>query len=344
METTVASLDEWRALYNEAIAFLKLAPWEWLDDTDLFGVQDPESSEIAWCSVMGGLGQFYALGAYLGSEGLETYLRLANGKASQEDALFQSRMLMVSFEDRNSVDEEDRKIIKQLGLKLRGRNGWVVFRRHDPGYFPWYVERGDVRRLTVILQQAIVVAREAAEVPYHLLSEEEGMYLVRVPARGANGTAWEDRRIRPETGARKSKQSTSAFSFDQVRAQRLKGAIPKGDAILEMALVSFPMPIREKDERPCFPMAFIVMDHEGGLALATELFPMPALATALPDLVLAFLEGTQYLPQRILIEDGTLHEVLKPMAKALGISLKKERKLPHVSEMTADLLNNLAPF
>ncbi|MHC1742213.1 MAG: hypothetical protein AB9873_04160 [Syntrophobacteraceae bacterium] len=344
MKECGTSLEEWRALYDEAIAFLKLAPWEWVDDTDLFGVQDPESGEIAWCSVMGGLGQFYALGAYLGSEGLDTYLRIASREATEEEALFQSKMLMASFEDRNSVDAEDRKIIKQLGLKLRGRNGWVVFRRHDPGYFPWYVDRDDVRLLTIVLQQAIVVARQAADDPFHILSEEEGAYLVRVPVRGPEGISWGDECVRPETAARKSQKPAVGLSFDQVRTQRLKGTIPKGDSTVEMALVPFPMPIREKDERPCFPMVFIVLDHENGLALETEMFPMPAMVTALPELVLAFLEKSQSLPQRILIEDGTLHELLKPIGKALGITLKKERKLPHVSEIKADLLMHLAPF
>jgi hypothetical protein len=339
------SLEGWGALYAEAIGFLKLAPWEWLDDTDLFGVQDPDHGEIAWCSVMGGLGQFYALGAYLGSQGLETYLRIAAGKASEEEALFRSRMLMASFEDRNSVDAEDRKIIKRLGLKLRGRNGWVLFRRHDPGYFPWYIDRDDVRRLTVVLQQAMVVARQCVDIPYHIAPEEEGFYLVRVPKKTAKGLSWTDEWVRPEVSAKKTqKKEVVPPAFDEVRAQRVKGNLTKGDAIVEMAVIPLPMPIREADERPCFPMVYLVLDHESGVALETEMFPMPAFPQGLPDLVFSALEGQQFLPQRILVEDAELHDLLKPMAKALGIAVKKERKLPRVSEMKRELMMHLTPF
>jgi hypothetical protein len=345
MKDNGPSLEEWRALYEEAIAFLKLAPWEWLDDTDLFGVQDPDNGEIAWCSVMGGLGQFYALGAYLGSEGLETFLRIAAGKASEEEAMFRSRMLMASFEDRDSVDAEDRKILKRLGLKLRGRNGWVLFRRHDPGYFPWYIDRNDARRFTLVLQQAMVVARRCVDIPYHIAPEEEGSYLVRVPKRTAEGLSWADEWVRPAVSAKKPRKKTVVpLPFDEIRAQRIKGSVTKGDAVVEMALIPLPMPIREADERPCFPMVYIALDHESGLALETEMFPMPAFPDALPDLVLSSLEGQQSLPQRILVEDAELLELLKPMANTLGIAVKRERKLPHVSEIKRELVMHLSPF
>jgi hypothetical protein len=320
---------------------MKLAPWEWMDDSDIFGVQDPDSGEIGWCCIMGGLGQFYALGAYLGTHGLESYLNTAAGKASEEEALFHSRMLMTSFEDRSAVDQEDRKIIKQLGLKLRGRNGWVRFRRHDPGYVPWYLSAGDARRLTVIFQQTWVVANQVVDSPYHLVGGGKGAYLVRVPRKTDGVLSWEDQWVRPDVSVGKpAKRQIVPPPFDEVRAHRIKGRLDRGHAVQEVAVFPLPMPIRDGKERPYFPMVFLVMDQETGLALANELFPMPDFPAPLPELFLTFLEERSTLPKRILVEDAELLDLLKPMAEALGIAIKKERKLRRVAELRNELFMN----
>jgi len=62
----VTSLQEWKALYEAALEFKELAPWNWMNDTDFFGVKDPVSGEIGYCCIMGAAGEYYALGLYSG--------------------------------------------------------------------------------------------------------------------------------------------------------------------------------------------------------------------------------------------------------------------------------------
>jgi hypothetical protein len=62
-------------LYQAAICVKEIAPWEWMSETDLFGVQNPETGEIGFVSVMGMLGEHYAVAVYLGPEGLYGFWR-----------------------------------------------------------------------------------------------------------------------------------------------------------------------------------------------------------------------------------------------------------------------------
>src|SRR6266849_6811778 len=97
--------EEWRALYEAAVAFRDVAPWQWMEDSDQFAVQDPESGQIGYCCVMGNLGEHFALAAYRGSEGLEGLwrMRMAAPGELRDAALILSWQdcLMASFEDRS---------------------------------------------------------------------------------------------------------------------------------------------------------------------------------------------------------------------------------------------------
>ncbi|MCD4809433.1 MAG: hypothetical protein K8R17_05995, partial [Methanosarcinales archaeon] len=177
------SLQEWKALYEAALEFKELAPWNWMHETDIFGVKDPVSGEIGYCCIRGGAGEHYALGLYLGSEGLYGLSRILSGEFSEfkDEALFIQNCLMASFEDRKSLQKQDLQQIKALGLKFRGRNAWPLFRNYMPGFFPWYLNDDEVRFLTVALQQAKDVSLRFKKYPGLLVHPSKDHYFVRVP-------------------------------------------------------------------------------------------------------------------------------------------------------------------
>ncbi len=155
IDESTPTLQEWRELYAAAVEFKKIEAWTWMVDDQVFGVQNPANEEIGYCCVMGNLGEFFGLGVYLGEEGLEGYRAIQSGKVARADTLFTQDCLVASFEDRQMLDPQDLKVIKQLGLKFRGRNAWPTFRSHVPGYYPWYLGKGEAQFLRTALQQAI---------------------------------------------------------------------------------------------------------------------------------------------------------------------------------------------
>jgi hypothetical protein len=109
MKEPIPSLNEWKKLYEVAVAFKKLEPWEWMSERDIFGVQNPQTGEIGYCCIMGELGEMLAIAVYNGTEGLQGYLKIQKGiiKPGNPEALYIQDCLMLSFENRRAVQEED---------------------------------------------------------------------------------------------------------------------------------------------------------------------------------------------------------------------------------------------
>ena len=136
-EEITPGIREWRRLYESAVRIKEISPWEWMTETDVFGVQSPESGELGFVSVMGLLGEHYAVSLYLGSEGIHGFLDLQEmGPFADPGALIQIPQIQASFENREELDKRDREVIEELGLKFRGRNAWPMFRSYRPSLFP----------------------------------------------------------------------------------------------------------------------------------------------------------------------------------------------------------------
>ena len=56
LDSTTPTLGEYRRLYEAAIALKQKAPWEWMQEDEIFGVRNPETHEIGYVSIMGALG------------------------------------------------------------------------------------------------------------------------------------------------------------------------------------------------------------------------------------------------------------------------------------------------
>jgi len=109
--------------------------------------------------------------------------------ADPED-LIQIPQLQASFENREQLDKRDREVIKELGLKFGGRNAWPMFRSYHPSFFPWFLDAGEVRFLSLALEQLADVAPRFRENSSLLEPSDGESYLLRAPGRGER--LWED--------------------------------------------------------------------------------------------------------------------------------------------------------
>src|SRR4051812_29568907 len=131
--------EQWRKLYELARQIQELSPWSWMTEVDVFGVQDPETDEVGYVSVMGAAGEHFAISVYRGAEGLHHFLFIEDSYTMMEDDdvapdILDVPQIQLSFEDRDALTANDRTVIKELGLKFRGHKAWPLFRSFEPGW------------------------------------------------------------------------------------------------------------------------------------------------------------------------------------------------------------------
>ena len=62
--------------YETAKDFHQLAPWRWMQNDDVFGIKDPDSGVVNWCSVMGAGETCFGMALYLGPAGFDANRRI----------------------------------------------------------------------------------------------------------------------------------------------------------------------------------------------------------------------------------------------------------------------------
>jgi len=330
------SIQEWKELYNAAIEFKEIECWNWMWDTDIFGVQNPVTGEIDYCCVMGGAGEHFALAVYQGSEGLYGYLTLQSGKnhPSLEDILSLQKCLMASFEDRKYLQKEDFQLIKKFGLKFSGPDSWPLFRSYQPGCYPWYLTGEEARYLTLCLWQTIDVSLRFKDNSEMLTPPTGNRYLVRVPKKDKTGLSWRDVWMEPLP---LQKGEIIVEPIDTIRLEKIKRRIPYRQGVWEVDYFYYPSPIKEKEERPFYPYITLWIDQHSGFILSHHLAKPAECMSEFQKNFFKLAENRKMLPQEIWVKKEETFKLLEPIASELGINLRRVRKLKMLEDAQASM-------
>jgi hypothetical protein len=339
MAEEMPEIREWRGLYESAVRIKEISPWEWMTETDVFGVRSPETGELGFVSVMGLLGQHYAVSLYLGSEGIHGFLDLQEmGPLADPGALIQIPQLQASFENREELDNRDRQVIKELGLKFRGRNAWPMFRSYRPSHFPWFLEAGEVRFLSCALEQLADVAPRFREDPSLLEPSGGESYLLRAPRQEGRRRRWEDASM----GVPPLDAPPIEVEMEVPKIEAL-GRLPRGEVRLEVDFFMFPAPVQDEGDRPYFPHMLLVVDAGSGMVLGSDLLtPHPSLEAMwgrVPENLADQLFAMDLAPAKISVDSELLFDLLQPLASEAGFGLELSPSLPGLESARENLLN-----
>ncbi|MDZ4164288.1 MAG: hypothetical protein U1C55_04095 [Smithellaceae bacterium] len=349
-------LEEWRKLYQAAADFLEQDSWDWIMEEDIFGVRNPDTGEIGYCSILSSDDSFPGLAVHLGTRGLESFMRCIKGEddsvgesdetGEEEVSDFDSlqhlstvNCLMLSYSDREQLEEEDRQVIKSLGLKFRGRGAWPLFRSYTPGYVPWFLNSAEVRFLTIALREATDVALRFRDDLMLLYAREDDTYLVRTPAAAGKDAPWTDSYLLPEPPPQ---EESPLDAPTEERIKKVLAASPARTGRWEADVFFFPQAMTEETDRPYFLLVFAVFNQVTGRLLLYNISRYESRASKFRAVFLDMLEKEGTLPGEIVTINPDVKNLLLPLAGKLKISLCNVKTLKHMEACKRDILEAMA--
>ncbi|MEA3478178.1 MAG: hypothetical protein U9R60_08370 [Bacteroidota bacterium] len=333
-------MKEWKKLYDLMKRIHELKPWEWMDEIDVFGVEDPETGVIGYVSIMGQLGEHYSIAVYLGQEGLGGLWSLhENALDFKPEMLLEIPQLQASFEDEDMLDPEDKMIIKKIGLSFKDEQAWPMFRSFRPGFFPWHLEAWEQKFLVHVLEQTIQMVLRVKVNPGLLEPEDENEdeYLVR---KLINGSEWED--VTTDQPLLESMSIPLSISARQINLFKY---LPLSRNIWEIGFSWTPAPVKDNSARPYYPYLLFVLHKKSEMILGHELLtPLPSLKEmrgTIPDKFLELAVRIGKRPEEIHVNSELLYQVLYPLNEATGLRIKFKQSLPKLENAMDHMLEFL---
>ena len=328
------TLEQWTKLYKLAADIKKIAPWEHLWDVDLITIVPPGYQEPIFCSTMGRNGETYAIGLYLGYEGLASLYRVLEG--ADEPALisgFQQKCLICYFGDREEILPKDRAVMNELGIKFRGRNQWVYFRSFEPGFYPWHINAKEADCLIIAFENIIEVFHslfvEGVKVDF-----ENGMSFVRTYSQ-------EDQKWVDSISEVPDRVVEVPFYEvkDELLVKRLKGE-KKNKQHLEFDVLFIPVPIQDnKNTKPYLKRIVILADSSSGILLDQHLIEQKE---SVHDCVIGILTG--YIqkfgrPSAIHARDFEQGGYIKDLCQKLDIRLIENVSVSAIDDIYESMMD-----
>lgn len=268
MKKKAATLQQWEKLYEVTQLLKAFAPWDFLGSDDLVAIQLEKTPVEVFCSVLGGLGECYGISVFVGVEGLRDFRRLRDIKQDKQSSryvMMDHTSLTLYWGDREETPPPEKAVIKQLGLKFRGRGNWPYFLSYQHRYAPDIPDGDQVALLIEALQNLFMVVRGIVEGRIPLLRNEGDMLLRIYDKKDALWkTFWAPLPDIPNS------YPTVTLS-DELLEARLKKAPRNSDRII-MDLMYYPQGVVGEDGgRDYYPLVLIMLDEGRDLILEMEL-------------------------------------------------------------------------
>ncbi len=314
-----------------AEAILARAPWERMEESEIFALQPDPDSTVYFVSVMGSAGEHMAVAYYPGMESFVKFRACQSGDLSPQDGLEEILLnghLQAGFEPRQNLLPAEKAALKSAKRTYRGH--WPVFRSHRAARVPWPVDTQEAGILTKLMAATLPVLDRVVAGEDLLAHYDEDEFFLRGPD-GADGTC---RLANLPVPRHRLQAVLDKDALDGVRRTKL-------NAEMELALMLSPVNDVPRGEPPYFPFLLVLVDSDRGNVLGVELLStvdgIDAALVRLPEAITRVIRQGGVVPSSIGVRHPVLLSAMEAYGRLHGIECVPRPFLPTVAEALASL-------
>lgn len=318
-----STLDKWRELYKLAAKIRTMEPWKEFQDLDIISIEIPHIKEPFFCSILGAGGQCFGINTFIGYDGLRNFLSIADSESYMplDYIMVEQNNLACFFGEKDAVPEEEKSIMKELGIKFRGKNKWIYFQSYKKGHIPSILDEEEIDILLICLKELINVIKDYRRFTLTIDFEAGDMLL---------------RRFYKETGKWKTTRERLTHSLygypslilkDELLAAKIKRK-SRVEAILEFDMIYIKVSIQDDiHERPIRPKLLLLVDHYEGVIVGQHFFvPGNDEIQIIMELFINYIMEFGR-PMEIYIRNPFIENILKHTCEICGIKLTMTKTL-----------------
>lgn len=341
-------------LYELAFAYRETKLWEKMYDSELFAVVLP-NGEVGYCSVLGMLGDYLALGVYVGEAGLESMRRLVDHDKVHPlraaEWMHSQDCLQCVFQDREETEAREllcaQIVASRSGFSLTGHNVVPCFLRARPAGLPFPISEDEQRgeageTLGVALRAALAVsAALESRSKIELGFRRQALYGCAIPllTPDGDGFRWSAWDLPP----RRLEENLKPELRDELLLARLKRSKKRCRLWLCDLLMVFGQAVQDDDDTaPVFPYMLMCVDCDSGTGMAVR--PVLHLDESSAEQIVWDLAGQMLeygTPRRVEVVDQRTFDLLSPLARALRIDLALQPDNEVIAGLETEFLSGM---
>ena len=331
-------------LYELAFRYRKTRLWQKVYEDMPFGVQ-LEDGEIAYCVVMGRMGQHIAIAAYVGDSGYQSYRFLYDHNSDDLNEIELGMMiscqncLQCSFENKDMLEDDELYEVKNYtaehNMTLRGKNAFPRFVKYMPGRYPWFYDaEQDIQRMTTVLSAALAVAQmleEKKEIGFTYIDEDPD----NIPLLTQKKGRWE-----VNTVALPNKEMALPHPLyeNELQAARIRKARKKGELVCGSMRLPEPVLDDFDDCAPYYPFVLASVDPVSGLVIT----PIITMELEPEEIITKFADtiatGLSFVPKIIYARDDLCATLLEDFCRETDIQLSRDGDFEELEEAMENMI------
>lgn len=329
--------QKWLYLYYIAQQIAEMNPWQDFKEKDCFTYIWKNKSKILHFSFIGESAQKYGIACYIGeADYMRARNRLTEKNSKKEPVFMLQNALVCLWDDREELSKESYALIKELGLKPRGKGAWLHFDRFEIGYIPVPLDEREIDLLTIAFENLHMMLQAVYE--QGLDPEfDKNKKLVRwyEPKTKLYYTHPFDIDIPEDVVGGVQVTVNESDWLQEVRSMKC------ADYSVELDWSYVELIYVDENGRKTFPRMLLAVEPKSGSILTNEMLsPTHNQVGVIFNKLDRFIESYGK-PREILICDEELKEILSDVCSKVGIKLTFRKRLANVSNARNKILSQI---